>query len=131
MLSDYERYQRLKESPLDTGYDEALVHELLTVISRYTEYWEDRYMGAALFVLLRLIRANPDLLFEDHNAFFAHRGAEEGSRHPTVRWTPNAISGMKLKLSKRHPLYRLLSHHFPVGHRVWRYIDCGPAPRTT
>jgi len=130
MLSDYERYLSRKVENLAVEYDRELVHELLSAVGSHTQYWEARYMGEAFFVLLRLIRANPDRLFEDHNVFYDHRRAT-GLPHPSGLWCPDAGSGMKVKMSKRHPLYRLLSHHFPVGHRVWRYIACGPVPRIT
>lgn len=126
MLSNYERYQR-KKVEIGAEYDTTLVHELLTVIGSYAEHWEDRYIGPAFFDLLRLIRANPVRLFEDSSALYRHRN--DLGEGPT--WLPHAGSGVKIKLSKRHPLYLFLHFHLPPEHRVWRYINCGPVPRMT
>lgn len=115
-----------KKVTLVSGHDTELVSELLTVLAEYTMYYEPRYLGDTFIELLRLIRANPVQVVAGEAEYRSLREAEHGQAGLNI-WIPTSGVGLKVMVGKRHPLYRLVSHHFPPQHRVWRYI--GERPR--
>lgn len=114
MKTDAERFGVQRTEVGDT-YDTDLVLSIVTTYARYATGVEDRLMSHDFMRLLRLLRANPLQLVDTYQEFERLRGRDAG-------WSPNSQVGVRLTMSPRNPLVRMLRTHYPPTHAVWRYI---------
>lgn len=122
MKTDAERFGVLRTDVGD-NYDSELLLSVATTFARYADHVENRLMSFDFMRLVRLIRANPARLVETVEEF--RQLYEPAHPRQPVNWNPNAGYGMKLFLSPRNPLVRMLRTHYPSDHRVWTYITVG------
>ena len=133
MMTDAQRFG-VDLGPLNTEFDAGLIIELITLYAEHAQRDEYRLMGGDFLALLRLIRANPVRLFEteaeviDYNEN-ERRQAIGYTGTGTIRdnwrltwWLPNRERGLRMRLSSRHPLSKMLTMYCPPDHAVWRYI---------
>lgn len=116
MKTDAERFG-VQRNEVGTTYEADLVLSVVTTYARYACEAEDRLMSHDFMRLLRLLRANPLQLVDTYQEFQQLR-----PRGDNFSWSPDAQVGLRLTMSPRNPLIRMLRTHYPPTHAVWRYI---------
>lgn len=113
MKTDAERFGE-QRNEVGATYDADLILSVVTTYARYACEAENRLMSYDFMRLLRLLRANPLQLVDTYQEFERLLVG--------AGWSPNSQIGVRLTLSPRNPLVRMLRTHYPPTHTIWRYL---------
>ncbi len=120
----------LKNKKLRTNYPGKLILDIIEAFVLRADWYELYYLGQILMKLLRLIRINPTILYDEYTeetralVLREMQGTGEPGDAAFAPFGPCTIVGQRITVTKRHSLAQFLSAAFPdPTHEVWRYVN--------